>query len=662
MTKAAAALRVASQPPRVARLLALAGLLLATLLNLQHLAWWCLPVLAGAAAWHARSALRGTPLPGRIARVALVLALTAAVLLSVRGAGPLPAAATLLASMTAAKLFEAHARRDWYVLLGATLFLLLSACLDQQQLLRVPLYAACLWLCTAALRGLERRVQPPARELLGAAGRQLLYALPLAAVLFLFVPRLPGAFWALPGSDAAVTGLSDEMSPGGIARLAESDEPALRVRFTGAPPPPGERYWRGPVLHDFDGFTWRRGPPLAGSALRLEYTGHHYHYTMTVEPGSLPMVPALQYTEPLNLPFVRFTPDFQLQLPRPLGQPQAFELDGWPEARSTGELAERERRVDLFLPPSRNPRSVAFARQLRSGASDDVAVVRAALEHFRSGGYTYTLAPQRLGRDSVDDLLFSTREGFCGHYASAFVMLMRAAGIPARVVTGYLGGEWNSIGGYLTVRAAEAHAWAEVWLPGRGWVRADPTAVVSPERLTRGNYDFGLQGVSSIGQQLRRTPWLGSAMLAWEAASAWWQDKVVGFNLARQMDFTRWLGLGEPDWQQLAIVLGIALGLWLAVLAWSLGRDLRARRPDGLARAWLRIEARLQGRGYRRAPGETVAGLCARVAAAQPALGETLAPLQRQYHALRYGPPGEGGELRDFVRAARAFRARPTPA
>ncbi len=469
-------------------------------------------MLAGAAAWHARAAMRGTPLPGRIARFALVLALAAAVVVSVRGAGPLPAAATLLASMTAAKLFEARARRDWYVLLGGTLFLLLSACLDRQQLLRVPLYAACLLMCAAALRGLERRGQPPARELLGSAGRQLLYALPLAAVLFLFVPRLPGAFWSLPGDEAAITGLSDEMSPGAIARLAESDEPALRVRFAGAPPPPGERYWRGPVLHDFDGFTWRRGPTLASGA-RLEYAGTRYHYTMTVEPGSLPMVPALQYTGPLEMPFVRFTPDYQLLLPRPLGQAQAFELDGWPGARSTGELGEYERHVDLRLPPGRNPRSIALARQLRAGAADDAAVVRAALEHLRTGGYTYTLAPQRLGRDSVDDLLFGTREGFCGHYASAFVMLMRAAGIPARVVTGYMGGEWNRIGGYLTVRAAEAHAWAEVWLPGRGWTRADPTAVVSPERLTRGNYDFGLQGVADLGRQLRRTPWLGQALL-----------------------------------------------------------------------------------------------------------------------------------------------------
>jgi len=378
---------------------------------------------------------------------------------------------------------------------------------------------------------------------------------------------------------------------------------------------------------------------------------------MTLEPGQLPLVPALQYAQPPYLPPLRFTFDYQLLLPRPLGQAQAFELDGWPQARSATGLDARERRIDLYLPPGRNPRSAALALQLRSTAGDDLAVVRAALEHLRTGGYTYTLAPQPLGRDSVDDLLFGTREGFCGHYASAFVTLMRAAGIPARVVTGYLGGEWNRFGGYLTVRQADAHAWAEVWLPGHGWTRADPTAVVSPGRLTRGNYDFDLSGVAGVGQQLRHTPWLGQAFLAWEAASAWWQDKVVGFNLARQMDLTRWLGLGEPDWQRLAMLLAIGLGLWLAALAWGLGRELRAQRPDELARAWLHIEERLAGAGHRRAPGEAVASFCARVASVQPALGAALAPLARQYLLLRYGPPGEAGDLRQFVRAARAFRA-----
>lgn len=647
----------ARQPPRAARWLALAALLLATAANLQHLAWWCVPLLAGAAAWHARAALRGTPLPGRVVRWLLVGVLSLAVATGLRGHGALAACATLLACMTAAKLLEARTLRDWYVLLGGTLFLLLAACLDRQQLPRLPLYAACLWACLAAARGIERLGQPRPGELLRGAGRQLLLALPLAAALFLLVPRLPGAFWSLPGDDAAITGLGEEMTPGDFARLVESDQPALRVRFAGALPPLADRYWRGPVLHEFDGATWRRGPPLPATGPGLAYEGPRYHYALTVEPGPLAMVPAMQYAAPPAAPFVRASGDYQLLLPRPLGQAQSWELDSWPMARAAGPLGDAERALDLRLPPGRNPRALALARGLRAGAADDAAFVRALLALF-ADGYTYTLQPQRLGRDSVDDLLFGTREGFCGHFASAFVTLARAGGVPARVVTGYLGGEWNPVGGYLTVRAAEAHAWAEVWMPGRGWTRTDPTAVVSPERLERGSYDVGLGGTGGLARALRRSGWASRLVLAWEAAGAWWQDRILGFNFARQADLLGRLGVRDAQWQQLGLLLGGALAAWMLAIGWGLGRELRPRR-DPLARAWLRVEARLRRRGHVRAPHEGVAGFGERLAAADAALGAALAPLLRDYLALRYGEPRGAAAQAAFVREARRWRCPP---
>jgi transglutaminase-like putative cysteine protease len=650
---------VASPPSRSGRMLAMAGLLLATLLNLQHLAWWCLPLLGGAALWHARSALRGTPLPGRPLRLLLTALLTAGVLVSFRGFGGFEAAATLLAAMTAAKLFEARTTRDWYVLLAATIFLLLAACLDRQQMLRLPAYALSLWLCAAALRGMDSHWQPPLRVLLFGAGRQLLLAVPLAAVLFLFFPRLPGGFWALPSAEQAITGLSDEMTPGAISQLAESDEPTLRVRFNGPLPPPGERYWRGPVLHDFDGETWRRRRGPLGRQPPLDYRGPEYRYSMTVEPGALPVVPAMQFAQPLRLPFVLFSDDFQIVLPRALDQPRTFELSSFPAAQSPDELQPYVRRVDLALPAGRNPRSLALARQLRAGAADDPAFVRATLEYLHTGGFVYTLQPQRLGRNSIDDLLFGTHEGFCGHYASAFVTLMRAGGVPARVITGYLGGLWNPIGGYLQVRAAEAHAWAEVWLPGRGWTRADPTAVIAPERLTRGEYEFSLGASGNVVRRLQHAPWLSQALLAWAATNAWWQDKVIGFNFARQLDFTRWLGLGDADWQVLALLLGAGLLAWIIWLSWSLRSVLPAPRADAAARGWRLIERRLARAGLPRPAQEGILDFSLRVAASRTALAATLLPLARQYLALRYGPPpavAGAAAGAQFLRAARAFR------
>ncbi len=642
-------------PARSATALAVAALLITAAVNWHHLAWWCLPLLVLAAAWHARAALRGHALPGRAARVGLALIITCGVLLSYRTLNGLSAGASLLAAMSAAKLFEARTRRDWLVLNGATLFLLLAACLDREQLWRLPVYALCLWLSASSLRGLGGGAPLPAGTLLLESARQLAYAAPLAAVLFLFFPRLPGAFWALPGDSAAVTGLSDEMTPGDIARLVESDEPALRVRFAGALPPARERYWRGPVLHDFDGATWRRHRTAYATASALELRGPVYRYSATIEANTHGTVIALEMSSPPDSPGVLYTDDFQLLSHRPTNQAQSYELSAYPLAARTAELSSAMRELDLALPPDRNPRARELALRLRAAAGEDGAYVAAVLGYFRRGGFEYTLTPQRLGRDSIDELLFSTRQGFCGHYAAAFVDLMRAGGVPARVVTGYQGGEWNPIGHYLIVRQSDAHAWAEVWLPGRGWLRADPTAVVSPQRLSRELLAFE-DDTGREGERLRGSArWLTTMLQSWDALNAWWQDDVVGFNLARQLKVADWLGFGDRDWQTLAVALGAGMAAWLAWIGWSLRRIAGGLRPDALARAWRRIDLRLARAGQPRAAHEGVLAYCERLAGTHPALAAAVAPLARQYARLRFGPPAASGEVEQFARSARRF-------
>ncbi len=649
-------LPVAQSPGRAATGLGIAALLMTAALNWQHLAWWCLPLLVLASALHYRATLRGQALPGTLARLGLALILTAGVLASFRTLNGLAAGATLLAAMTAAKLFEARAIRDWYVIVGATLFLLLAACLDRQQLWRLPLYAFSLWLSVAALRGLGGGAPQGAPTLLRESARQLLYALPLAIVLFLFFPRLPGAFWSLSSDDSAITGLPDQMSPGSIAQLTESDEPALRARFEAELPPVQERYWRGPVLHDFDGFTWRRhrGVPAAPNAVK--FRGTAYRYSLTLEPNSHRTVVALELANPAGAPFAQFTDDFQLISRRPLTEPQGFELSSYPQALRGEELSSEARRMDLALPQDRNPRTRELALRLRVSAADDDAFVVSVLNYLRDGGFVYTLAPQRLGRDSVDDLLFRTRQGFCGHYASAFVDLMREGHVPARVVTGYLGGVWNPIGGYLLVRQADAHAWAEVWLAGRGWVRADPTAMVAPERLNRELLQFGAGAAGSAFRLGAASHWITTLLQSWEALSAWWQDEVVGFNFARQLNLADWLGFGDRDWQTLASALGAGMSAWLLWIAWSLRRIARGRRPDALERAWRRIDRRVRRAGHPRAPPEGVLDYCERLARTQPTAAAALGPLARRYALLRYGPPVPAAELRAFGHEARRFR------
>jgi protein-glutamine gamma-glutamyltransferase len=635
--------------------LAVAALLTTAAVNWHHLAWWCLPLLVLASAWHARAAMRGHAQPGRAARIGLAGIITCGVLLSYRTLNGLSAGATLLAAMTAVKLFEARSLRDWRVINGATLFLLLAACLDRQQIWRLPIYALCLWLSAASLRGLAGGAPLPATTLLRESARQLLYAVPLALVLFLFFPRLPGAFWALPVEGDAITGLSDEMAPGEIARLVESDEPALRVRFAGALPPARERYWRGPVLHDFDGATWRRHRSAAASSTALEPRGPAYHYTTTIEANTHSTVIALEMTGPPAPAGVTYTDDFQLLLRRPQIQAQSYELTAYPLALRQTLLTTAERDIDLALPPNRNPRTRELATRLRAANSDDAAYVGAVLNFFKQGGFEYTLTPQRLGHNAIDDLLFSTRQGFCGHYASAFVNLMRAGGVPARVVTGYQGGEWNPIGHYLMVRQSDAHAWAEVWLPARGWLRADPTAVVAPQRLSRESLALE-DDIGGAGERLRGgARWVAAVLQTWDAVNFWWQDTVVGFNASRQLKLADWLGFGDRDWQTLAVALGAGMAGWLLWIAWSLRRLARASPPDALARAWRRVDRRLARSGQPRAAHEGVLAYCERLALTDAALATVVLPLARQYARLRFGPPAEAGELRAFVRAARRF-------
>jgi protein-glutamine gamma-glutamyltransferase len=637
--------------------LALAGLFVAAAANLQHLAWWCLPLCVVAIGWRLSVARHLRRLPGRAARLILVALLTLTVIVNLRTLSGLAVWATLLVAMCTAKLLEARTPRDWYLLCGAALYLLLAACLDREQLWRLPIYVAGLWLVIGALHGLgSGGGSPPALELLRRAGRSLLLALPLALVLFVCFPRLPGAFWALPTTEQAVTGLGDEMSPGSISSLFESDEPAFRARFDGAVPPPEQRYWRGPVLHDFDGYTWRRRTGGFNGAPELQYVGPAYRYQITLEPNEHNTIIALEMPASPELPFAYFTGDEQLIATRSGGAERNYTLTSYPLTRNLAPLSALARQIDLTLPANRNPRTVALAQALRRDAVSDRDYIAAVVRYLRAGGFQYTLTPPRTSLNSVDDFLFDTREGFCGHFASAFATLMRAGGVPARVVTGYQGGEWNRYGQYLGVRQSQAHAWTEVWLEPSGWVRIDPTAIVAPQRLTSGVFDLLGSAFSSTERVLHEWPWIGNVIAGWQALSAWWQDDVVGFGFLRQMNLLERLGFNSADWRALPALLAAGGTVWMLWMLWILRHEWRSAAPDRLARAWLRVGAKLAAIGLGRRADEGPLAYAERCAAQRPMLAEPLRALARQYAELRYGPPPAAAAVRSFARAVRAFR------
>jgi protein-glutamine gamma-glutamyltransferase len=621
------------------------------LLHLDRVPLWASLTCGVLIAWRLAAVRRGLWLPGPIARALLALGMAGVVLARFHTLNGLTAGTTLLLLMAALKLLETRRTRDELVLIGAGLFLLLAACLDRQDLARAPLYALQAWLCCAALAVLATP-SLTSRAALALAGRTLLIALPLALALFVFFPRLPGSFWAIPRGNAALTGLSDSMTPGSIAQLVADYSTAFRVRFEGSRPA-ALLYWRGPVLHEFDGRTWRRAESALRARPRVEFLGEPVRYRVVLEPTRRRFWFVLDLPAQAAGARTSLTYDYTLLASDPVNEPTSYAGLSFLGSRALDPLGAASRREDTALPGDANPRTRELAQRLYAQAGTDSAYVAAILDYLRRGGFVYSLEPQPLGADAVDDLLFRTREGFCGHYASAFVTLMRAAGVPARVVTGYLGGEWNPVGEFVEVRQADAHAWAEVWLQNRGWTRMDPTAVVAPERLTRGMLQLMPGAFSASARLLYGPGWLGGLLQRWEAASAWWADHVVRFDYASQLDLLARLGVRSPDARYLGWGFMAALCGWLAFMAWSSARQSRRPRPDALARAYRRLCGKLSRVAPPRAPYQGPLAYADTVLAARPDLAGAAALFAR-YAQLRFGPgTAAAAEIADFARAVR---------
>jgi len=621
---------------------------------------WITGVFAIAALWRLAVQQFGWRLPPAGLRLVLAFACVLGVLLTYRTFNGLEAGGGLLVVMGAMKLLETRARRDIQVLSFIGFFIVLMQLLHEQPIWSLPwLLASVTAITLALLQGVRGGEPLPWRTATGLVLRMLAFAAPVALVLFLLFPRVPGPFWALPSKSAAgTTGLSDEMTPGTISQLIQSDAIAFRAAFDGPPPPPSERYWRGPVLEQFDGWTWRDLDRLGLLNPRMELRGPRYRYRITIEPHGRPWLLALDFPASWPEGEAMLTNEFQLVARRPVDTARALDVESWPEAIPETRLGPFMRAVNLRLPEGRNPRSVALAEELRQAATSDAAFVQAVLARFREEAFVYTLQPPLLGGGHpVDEFLFRTRRGFCEHYASAFTLLARAAGIPARVVTGYQGGEMNPLSDQLVVRQSDAHAWSEVWLEGRGWTRVDPTGAVAPERIELNLGEALPEGESVPGLRLRTIPGLRTLSQSWDALNSAWTDWVLGYGPERQLALLAKLGLRGADWRALVIGLTIfvtaimlALTLWLAV-------RLRPPPPPEALRLYREFCRRLAQAGIARAPHEGPRDFAARVAAARPALAAEVGRVTGLYTALRYEPAGaDEAMLADLRREVRAFR------
>jgi transglutaminase-like putative cysteine protease len=605
-----------------------------------HLPAWITGLCVALLLWRGWITFRGNRMPSRWLLLPLAALSVFGIYRTFHTVFGREAGVALVVVLLALKLLEMRARRDLFVVVFLSFFVMLTNFFYSQSIaMALLMIAAVILMLTAQLSFQYTGAAPPFTRRLRLGALIFALAVPLTLILFLLFPRIQGPLWGLPGDAAGgKTGLSDSMAPGDITNLALSDDIAFRVKFIDPVPRGFNLYWRGPVFESFDGRTWKPSFQGASQPIIFKHRGAPIRHQVTLEPSGRNSVFALELLSaapeiPGNT--TRLAPDRQVLSRLPITSRTRYEVQSFidvidVQSDATPEMLRSLRR----LPRGFNPATLAYAERLRAQFKNKEAAIDTVLKYFREENFRYTLEPPELGLHSVDDFLFTTRAGFCEHYASAFVVIMRALDLPARVVTGYQGGEFNGVDGFMTIRQSDAHAWAEVWLENRGWVRFDPTAAIAPNRIERSQrttaptrllgglvtIDTGSDSFLSRLRSLRQN---------WDAINNTWNQWVLDYTPDRQRSMMEALGLKNADWLTMA---GLMFGLG-AIVMLGIAIPLTRNRPkvdpvDALYQAFCRQMAAL---GLARAIHEGPRDYGARLTAAESGL-----PLRKKTAAARF--------------------------
>ncbi len=643
--------------PRLVLLRALlVTLALAIAPHATRLPLWLIVLVVLVIAWRYLAGLGKISMPNKWMLLSLAAAATLGILLQYHTLFGRDAGVALFTLMVTLKLLELKSPRDVWLVIFLGYFLVLTHFLYSQSLFLAAYLFFITWLFTLNLIAFSQpRAQLPWRAQFKLSAQMLLQAVPVMLVLFVLFPRISGPLWGLP-SDAfgGQTGLSDSMAPGSISHLAQSDAVAFRVEFTGQLPAPLQRYFRVLVLEHYDGRTWSAHRVQAINET-LQAQGEGKRYTVTLEPSNKPWLPVMDYADPSSLPLgAQLNTDFSVTQKEAVQQRKRYSATAYGSLGGHFSMEGDDLRRALQLPATGNPSARELAATLRRESRDDLDFVGKILTKFHNEPFVYTLQPPRLGRDSVDEFLFDTRRGFCEHYAGSFAYLMRAGGVPARIVTGYQGGEFNQLGNYLIVRQADAHAWTEIWLNHRGWVRVDPTAAVSPTRIEHG-IASALPAGEAVPLFLREpSPWMKQLRFSWDNFNNQWNQWVLGYDQERQVSLFSRLGFGIISWQDLGIYLLIGIGSVIGLLALFTLRGGTAYR-DKVERAYAVFCARLARVGIVREIAEGPLDFATRAKTLRPDLAPRIEAITRLYVALRYGADAKSAWVKNFVQMVARF-------
>ncbi len=614
--------------------------------HVEHLPLWVSIAFAILFFWRLGLVLSGRWLPRTSVRLIAAFAAALGVYAQYKTLFGRDAGVALLILFLGLKLMEMQAKRDLFVVIFLCMLLLLLSFLYSQTIWMAILVTLALLTLVATLISMQFGYhEAPVAKRFKLSAMLMLKSLPVAMVLFLLFPRIDQPLWKLPNdANKGKTGLSDQMNPGTISDLTETDEIAFRAKFEGEIPAQNQLYWRGPVFGFYDGTTWRLpkydvvAPP--NPVVNAQPQSVTFNYAVTMEPHNRNHVFTLEH--PIAMPIINERSS-QLQADYQLTHPENF--DERVRYTATSKLGTKiglnETTLSLqnwlSLPAGFNPRTLQLALEWSNQETDKRKLIERTLKQFNEQNFYYTLEPPLYGKNQVDEFLFDKKQGFCEHYSQAFVVFMRALDIPSRVVTGYQGGELNPIDGYISVRGKDAHAWAEVWLQGEGWVRIDPTSYVAPERITKPQ-----RSNASVASEKNKQTGLGlldAARHRLDAVTNAWNQWMLNYDRKKQRSLMALIGLDADDWQQLVGLLAVLLTLVLAVVALTTLR--RKTKPDPLEKCFDEACNKLEEFGIKRAKHETAIKLATRVATRAPLLSKQFNEIVRLYNQMRYAPDGE---------------------
>lgn len=616
--------------------------------HLTRVPLWVLAIYLGAALWRLQMHRERALMPPRWLRLLLGLAAGGAVIASYQTLIGLDPMVALLLVASALKLIESVRAKDGYVLVSLGFFIMTTQFLYNQEL-PVALYSVVgTLLLVVSLIALNQRPSGSIsrREPLLAL-RMLGLAIPMMIVLFLLFPRI-APLWSVPSKNTqATTGMSDVLRPGDVTRLGRSAEVAFRVQFEDQIPPQRELYWRGMVLNEFADGAWRTlgwsdHPATERKLDKPIAVGESLKYRIIIEPTMQHWLYAMPYAQsPTAGVFEAW--DFRLAVRKPLESTFAYDVVTWPESSLQPELSPWRSEAELALPSNLNPLTREWVERQVNAVGNGPELIARVLSYFREQPFYYTLQPPKIDDDDfVDEFIFQSLRGFCEHYAYSFVVMMRMAGIPARIIGGYQGGELNTLNNTLIVRQFDAHAWVEVWLEDRGWVRVDPTAAVAPERVEQG-LEEALRGQEGFladsllsAYRFRSVTMVNWLRLRYDAAAWQWQSFIVGFNSDEQIDLLEsWFGEIKVSW-----FVAVLLGSWVVVLApliWWMNRSRSSSERLPVEQQFAELCRALARRGIERAVGESAISLLVRAESELPAGDPQLVTLRRLADELYTG-------------------------